>query len=138
MDKISNVSIAYHLKTTYGDIYALTYSNPFSNAAAIYRAEGLVSPFNNVTEFRFLSIPLASLNDYSSLLWFIDRKVIVEHLSSLQRANLNQVQQLSDTDFRFFYITFQGSIYVKDVQRSNGSTTSSSFPNLTQLYYQIN
>jgi hypothetical protein len=96
VDKISNVSMAYHLKTTYGDIYALTYSNPFSNAATIYRAEGMVSSFNNVTEYRFLTITLASINDYSALLWFIDRKVIVDHLTSLHRANLNQVQQLSD------------------------------------------
>lgn len=95
MDKISNVSMAYHLKTTYGDIYALTYSNPFSNAATIYRAEGIVDPHHNVTEYRFQAIPLARLNDYSGLLWFIDRRVIVNNLTLLQTASLNQVQQLS-------------------------------------------
>jgi len=46
--------MAYHRSTTYGHVYALTYSNPFSNASPIYRAEGLVDYFNNVTEYRFL------------------------------------------------------------------------------------
>ena len=52
-DKISNVSMVSELKTTYGFVYVLTYTNPYSNGGLIYRAEGLVDYFNVITEFRF-------------------------------------------------------------------------------------
>lgn len=136
-DKISNVSMAYHRVTTYGHLYALTYTNPYSSGSAIYRAEGLVDYFNNVTEFRFAEIASSSLNDYSLLLWYLDRKVKVQNTSTLISSSLNQVQQLSSNIYRFFYIAGDGKIHVKDVQRVPDSTTLT-FPILTQLAYQIN
>ncbi len=39
----------YHLKTTYGDVYALTYTNPYSNGVPLYRGEALVNYFNNIS-----------------------------------------------------------------------------------------
>lgn len=61
----------------------------------------------------------------------------MQSLSTLATSSLNQVQQLTSNIYRFFYISHDGSINVKDVQRVPDST-SLSFPNLTQLYYQIN
>ena len=48
-DKISNVSMLFELKTTYGFVYVLTYTNPYSNGGLIYRIEGLVDYFNVIT-----------------------------------------------------------------------------------------
>ena len=41
------------MKTTYGFVYAITYMNPYSNGAKIYRAEGLVDYFNRLEEYHF-------------------------------------------------------------------------------------
>jgi len=46
VDKISNVSMLFELKTTYGYVYSITYVNPYSDGGRIYRAEGLVDYFN--------------------------------------------------------------------------------------------
>ena len=45
-DKISNLSMLHELKTTYGFVYTLTFTNPYSNGGKIYRIEGLVDYFN--------------------------------------------------------------------------------------------
>lgn len=46
---MSNVSMVFELTTTYGSLYALTYMNPYSNAAAAYRAEAAIDFSNSIT-----------------------------------------------------------------------------------------
>ena len=131
--------MVFELKTTYGFVYALTYMNPFSNAGTIYRAEALVDFFNAITEYRFLSVSQAQLNDYSKLLWQLERKVEVQNIPGLNTAILNEVQQTSSNDYRLFYMGIAGEMYVQDVQRApNTSSSNWVFPTLTQLFYQIN
>lgn len=73
VDKVSNLSQLVELKTTYGSLYSLTYTNPYSNVPASFKAEALVDYFNNITEYAFVP---ASNVDYVPL-WFIDRRVMV-------------------------------------------------------------
>ena len=131
--------MVFELKTTYGFVYALTYMNPFSNGSSIYRAEGIVDFFQSITEYRFLLITQPKLNDYSQLLWQLERKITVNNIPTLNKVILNEAQQLSSNDYRLFYMSFGGAMYVQDIQRTANTTSSNwVFPNLTQLYYQVN
>lgn len=129
--KISDVTQLVTVPTTYGSIYTITYYSPYSNTT-MYRAEGSVDYFYNITEFSFG--PVSSNN--SNLLWYLNRKTQVSNLISLQPAILNKIQQLSSNDYRLFYLDFSGKIQVIDVQRTlNISSTFRTFTTLTQLYY---
>jgi hypothetical protein len=82
--------------------------NPYSNGSSAYRAEALVDYFNTITEFRFVVVTAALLADFSTLLWNLNRKVIIENRPKLSNIVLNEIQQNSDNDYRFFYISFHG------------------------------
>jgi hypothetical protein len=133
-DKISDITQLITLPTTYGFIYTITYFNPYSNTS-LYRGEGLVDYFYNITEYSF---GLASSNS-SNMLWFLNRKVVVSHLPTLSASLLNKIQQFTSNDYRLFFLDFAGNIEVIDVQRTpNLSSAYRTFADLTQLYYEIN
>jgi hypothetical protein len=132
-DKISDIGQLVTLPTTYGYIYALTYFNPFANSST-YRAEAAVDYLYNITEYSF-----GPPADLATLLWFLNRKVVVGSLGVLAPSLLNKVQQFSSNDFRLFFLDFSGRIEVVDVQRTtNFSSPYRTFTALTQLYYEIN
>lgn len=63
--------------------------NPYSNGGTIYRAEALVDYFFKVTEYRFVSIVSTELNNYSALLWLLEREVVVNSIPTLNDIKLN-------------------------------------------------
>lgn len=133
-DKISDVAQLVTQPTTYGFIYALTYFNPYANTT-LFRAEALVDFFYNITEYSFGPAPASP----TSLLWFLNRQAVVSNLPQLAPALLNKVQQLSNNDYRLFYLDFSGKIQVLDVQRSvNLSSPFRTFTSLRQLFYVVN
>lgn len=63
----------------------------------------------------------------------------VQNIPGLNTAILNEVQQTSSNDYRLYYMSITGAMYVQDVQRTpNTSSSNWVFPTLTQLFYQIN
>lgn len=137
-DKISDITQLATLPTTYGYIYALTYYNPYANTPP-YRAEAVVDYFYNITEYSFGIVTGNTNTNLSTLLWFLNRKVVVGNLPLLAPSLLNKVQQLSSNDYRLFFLDFSGRIEVMDVQRTpNPSSPLLTFTTLTQLYYAIN
>ena len=130
--RISDLTQLITVTTTYGNIYTITYYNPYSNATQ-YRAEALVDSNYNVTEYSFAAV------NSSTMLWFLARRTVVSNLPILQPAVLNKVQQFSSNDYRLFYLDFTGRIQVMDVQRTpNLTSIYRTFSTLTQLYYEIN
>ena len=116
------------LETTYGFVFVLTYMNPHVTGGSAYRAEGLVDYFFNIIEYKFELVAEADLNNGESLLWGLERVAVVESIPTLNEATLNEVQQLDSNDYRLFYISFNGNIYVKDIQRvTNPSSLNLNF-----------
>lgn len=114
--------------------------NPYSNGAKVYRAEGAVDYFNVIEEYAFGEVPVQKMANFSELLWRLERKVRVETLPQLpDSVVLNEVSQLSSNDYRLFYISFNGAIFVKDIQRQDDpQSVQVQFASLTQLSYQVN
>jgi hypothetical protein len=129
-DKISDISILLSVPTTYGVIYAVTYYNPYASAQ-MYRAEDIVDYTYNITEYSFGT----ATADTSSQLWYLSRRVIYSTFPRLQPSILNKVQQLSNNDYRLFFLDFKGKIDVLDVQKVPGQSNLIVFTTLTQLYY---